>query len=134
MLFRSQEVASFSPALAARERWLVLNKADLLDAGEIESQKRDIMEALDWQGPCYVISAVARTGLDVLCQDLMVFLEERRQAEEDDPALAEAERASQEAMQREARARIEALRAAQRGAARLSVDSDEDDMDWEYAP
>lgn len=136
-----RELESFSHTLSSRERWLVLNKSDLVDTAELEAQRQKIVEALDWHGPCYSISAVSRDGLDELCQDLMVYLEASRRAEEDDPDLALLEREQQVAMQREARERIESLRRQKRDEARAAREAEDDDddvddneADWEYAP
>ncbi len=137
-----RELEAFSPTLAERERWLVLNKADLLDSTEMDIRRERIKSELDWQGPCYEVSAVSRAGLDLLCQDLMVHLDELRIAEEEDPELLEKERADQISMQREARERIEALRRQKREAARAvraveesdDDEDDDDDVEWEYAP
>ena len=137
----SRELEAFSQTLSARERWLVLNKSDLVSADELEEQRQRIVDALNWQGPCYIISAVSRVGLDALCQDLMVYLEECRRAEEEDPDLALQEREQQVAMQKEARDRIESLRRQKRDEARAARQAEDDDdfddddeADWEYAP
>src|SRR5574344_1511254 len=45
------ELEKFSPALAERERWLVLNKADQLLDDEREERLRAVVERLDWKGP-----------------------------------------------------------------------------------
>ncbi|MFT5484613.1 MAG: GTP-binding protein [Halieaceae bacterium] len=136
------ELGQFSAALAGRERWLVLNKADLLDPEARDVMKQRIIEALNWQGPCYVVSAVSREGLQTLCGDMMSFLETTREAERDDPELLMQERANQDAMQREGRERIEYLRRQWRDEARTARsesdddhdDDDDDDVEWEYAP
>ena len=72
-----RELERFSPTLAARERWLVLNKSDLLDA-ETFAERREAVLALDWQGPVYAIAAIRGEGTDALCGDLMTYLEECR--------------------------------------------------------
>jgi len=70
-----QELERFNPELAARERWLVLNKLDLLgDAADEEAAR--ITAALDWQGPVYGISALQRTGTQQLAGAIMTRLEE----------------------------------------------------------
>lgn len=74
------ELAAWSDALAGRERWLVLNKIDLLPEDEREAACRAVIEALEWQGPVFRISALAGRGTDTLCQAIMTRLEERREA------------------------------------------------------
>ncbi len=68
------ELAAFSDELAARPRWLVCNKTDLLDAGELEQRRRELVAALDWQKPIFFVSAAARRGLDPLKKTVMQFL------------------------------------------------------------
>jgi GTP-binding protein len=79
------ELAKFSEELAGRERWLVLNKVDLLPEGEREALCADIVERLGWQGPVYAISAVGRQGTEPLMFDILQYLEEHaRRAEADE--------------------------------------------------
>jgi GTP-binding protein len=132
------ELERFSPTLAQRPRWLVLNKSDLLDADTFAARKAAVLEALDWEGPVYDIAAIAAEGTERLCQDMMNLLEEQREQEQADPELAAAERELQSQMQREARERIAALRAARRNRPEDEAPDDEDDDDYdvevEYVP
>ena len=136
------ELERFSPTLALRERWLVLNKTDLLDEETFAERRAAVLEALDWQGKVYSIAAISGHGTASLCGDLMTRLEERRAAEASDPQLSAAERTQQSQMQLEARERINALRAARRKEPLLDDDdSDEDelgeddfDVEVEYRP
>ena len=134
-----RELERFSPALAARERWLVLNKRDLLDAETFAARRQALLEALDWQGPVYEISAIKGEGTGPLCGEMMAYLEERRAAELADPELAESERQIQLAMQAEARARVDEYRARLRerpldGADDEDDDDDDYDVEVEYVP
>ncbi len=124
----SRELERFSPALAARERWLVLNKTDLIDGEQLAAVRSDVLAALDWSGPVYEIAAISGTGTDVLCGDLMTRLEELRSLEAEDPEAAAAERERQLALQAEARERIAELRR-QRSASPDSADDENDDFD-----
>jgi GTP-binding protein len=72
-----QELKKFSSDLAKKERWLVLNKVDLLPPDEADKRCKDIVRRLRWKGPVYRISALARQGTDALCQDVMKRIEER---------------------------------------------------------
>lgn len=72
------ELAKYSQELADKPRWLVLNKADLLDKTEIAALKQRFMEELPWTGPIYVVSAVSGEGTTKLCQDIMRYLDEVR--------------------------------------------------------
>lgn len=131
-----RELERFSPSLAQRERWLVLNKSDLLDADTFAERRGAVLAALDWQGPVYSIAAISGDGTTALCGDLMSYLEKCRAKEAADPELAEVERELQSRMQLEARQRIEALRAARRRASTEEGDVDDDncDVEVEYRP
>ena len=129
-----QELERFSPTLASRPRWLVLNKIDLVPEGELVPRRAALLEALAWEGPVYETAAINGEGTTRLCQDLMVALEERKMREQD-PEVAEAEAEQQARMQQEARERIEALRAQYRQAAAADDgddDGDDDDVEVEY--
>ncbi len=86
------ELAKFSDELARRERWLVLNKLDLLPEEEREQICTDIIERLGWKGPVYQLSALAKEGTARLSQDIMIHLERQReeQAVVDTPPSADA--------------------------------------------
>jgi len=134
----ANELDRFSPTLSSRQRWLVLNKVDLLPEDEREARCRDIVQRLDWQGPVYRVAAISGDGTKALCGDIMTHLEQCWADEARDPELAEHERALQTAMQAEARERIQAL-ASERRARRLEQqagvdaddDADEDDDDYD---
>jgi len=134
----ANELDRFSPTLSSRQRWLVLNKVDLLPEDEREARCRDIVQRLDWQGPVYRVAAISGDGTKALCGDIMTHLEQCWADEARDPQLAEHERALQTAMQAEARERIQAL-ASERRARRLEQqagvdaddDADEDDEDYD---
>ena len=129
-----RELQRFSPTLAARPRWLILNKTDLIDETALATCRAEIVSALSWEGPVYEISAVAQHGTERLCGDLMTYLEAQAEQFRGDPEAAEAELAAQTRMQQEARERIEALqavRAEARAAAKAGRD-DEDDVVVEY--
>jgi GTP-binding protein len=70
------ELKKFGPELAAKERWLVLNKLDLLPADEAEKRCKDIVKRLRWKGPVFRISGLARQGTESLSQAVMRRLEE----------------------------------------------------------
>ncbi len=76
------ELERYSPELAGRERWLVLNKIDLLDQDEVEVRSKQLLADLGWQGPVYTISAATGDGTDMLVYALMGHLEQLRTEEE----------------------------------------------------
>jgi len=76
------EVEKFGRDLAGRERWLVLTKRDLMDEEELAVRREALLSELEWTGPAFAVSSVARQGLDALVQALATRLEELR-AEQD---------------------------------------------------
>jgi GTP-binding protein len=83
------ELKKFSPELHSKERWLVLNKLDLLPEDEAEKRCKDIVRRLRFKGPVFRISGLAHRGTEQLCQACMNRLEEMSQ--EDARAAREAE-------------------------------------------
>lgn len=71
------ELEKFSPELAARERWLVFNKTDMLAEEEREQAVRAIVKRLKWRGPVYSISAINGGGCRELMLAVMVHLEKQ---------------------------------------------------------
>jgi len=71
-----EELEKFSPELANLERWLVLNKIDLLPEAECKAHCEAIISALEWKGPVFQISGSQRIGTESLCYAIMKRLEE----------------------------------------------------------
>lgn len=69
------ELARFSPRSAATERWLVLNKIDLLDPDGRAERRRRLLAGLDWRGPVFEVSAATGEGCRALVQAIMQRLE-----------------------------------------------------------
>jgi GTP-binding protein len=129
------ELLKFSPTMAAGERWLVLNKLDLLPEEEVEERCQAVIDQLNWQGPVFRISGLTSTGTKDLCAAIMDHIDELRGREREDAELVAAEEARRNQMQFEARQRIEEL-AASRKQARMAQkeeanDDDDDDFDVE---
>src|SRR5688572_22891938 len=70
------ELKKFSAELAAKERWLVLNKVDLLPPEQADKVCKDIVRRLRWKGRVVRISGLARQGTQELCEAIMTRLEE----------------------------------------------------------
>jgi GTP-binding protein len=79
-----RELKAFDASLVEKRRWLVLNKADLLPEGEAQAKAKALKKSLRWKGPVYVVSGLAREGLDALLFDTMAALEAIRRAADDD--------------------------------------------------
>lgn len=73
-----QELEKFSSTLAKKERWLVLNKTDLVDSQALAKLKTELREALAWDGEIHEISALTKEGCHELCQNLMGSIEAHR--------------------------------------------------------
>jgi GTP-binding protein len=71
------ELKKFSPELAAKDRWLVLNKIDLLAAPEREARCAEIVRRLRWKGPVLRISGATGEGTAELVQQVMKHIEKR---------------------------------------------------------
>ncbi|HUA24415.1 MAG TPA: GTPase ObgE [Steroidobacteraceae bacterium] len=75
-----QELKKFSKELAAKPRWLVINKSDLLPEAEAEKRARAIVRGLRFRGPHFLVSAATGRGTKELCEAVMAFLEEQDRA------------------------------------------------------
>ena len=127
------ELDLFSPTLWGRERWLVLNKIDMLPENERISRCEAVVQRLKWDGPVYYISALSAVGTEVLCQDIMGRLELCWEAERADPAAANYEKELQLKMQVEARDRIELLKEKPKATSNDNDDDDDDDVKVIYS-
>lgn len=123
-----KELEKFSPTLAAKERWLVMNKLDLVDEETAEALKQSLREALSWEGEIYEISALNSEGCDKLCNDLMDSVEEHRQSLLDDEEYKEAQLEKEAAMAFEIRRSIEATKKSRN---KHQEDDLEDEQDWD---
>ena len=77
------ELKKFDAGLAAKPRWLVLNKSDLLPAKEAADRAREILRRLRFRGPHFLISGVTGAGTSALVQAVMTFLEANRRPQEE---------------------------------------------------
>lgn len=69
------ELQQYSESLAAKPRWLVFNKIDLLLQEEVDQVAASVISALDWQGPVYHISAFTQLNTNQLCVEIAGALE-----------------------------------------------------------
>lgn len=72
----TKELEKFNPELLEKERWLVLNKIDLLPAEDVDAICKDIVKRLKWKGRVFKISGLAHEGTTELMQAAMVYLDE----------------------------------------------------------
>ena len=55
----------------------MLNKTDLLHEDEREQRCQEVVDALDWSGRVFEISALAHKGTDALVHAAMDFIEQQ---------------------------------------------------------
>lgn len=68
-----KELADFDAALQEKPRWLVFSKSDLFEDHVVQGLVDNTVKALGWQGPVFVISAIAKRGLTPLIHALGDF-------------------------------------------------------------
>lgn len=125
------ELQQFSPTLAERDRWLVLNKTDMVPPEELEERCQSVIDALGWQGKAYRISAISGEGTEVLSLDLMTALEEQRELLAENEEAREQEKAIRLQIDEEGRERILSLREKRRNAGQEFDDDDFDEDDYD---
>ncbi|OIQ73414.1 GTPase Obg [mine drainage metagenome] len=62
------ELKKYDAELAAKPRWLLINKIDLLPADERDARVAEIVRRLRYKGPVFAVSAATREGLEPLVQ------------------------------------------------------------------
>jgi len=70
-----QELLQYDPKLAAKPRWLILNKIDLLPKASLAQHCQDLIDRLHWEGPVFRVSAIAKQGVDAFCHPVMAYME-----------------------------------------------------------
>lgn len=95
------ELKKFDAGLAAKPRWLVLNKQDLLPPQDAGKRAKDILRRLRYKGKWFLVSGATGLGTKELCAEVMRFLEEqRRPAADGEPAPDSAASAARKASAR----------------------------------
>ena len=70
------ELKKYSEELHKKERWLILNKIDLLPPDEQERHCASIIQELNWQGRVFNISAVTGAGTKELSYQIMQHIDQ----------------------------------------------------------
>jgi len=73
------ELEKYNPDMLNEPRWLILNKIDLLPDEEANAVCDDIIQRLNWKGPCYRVSAIDKSGTQKMVFDIMSYLQEERE-------------------------------------------------------
>jgi GTPase len=83
------ELKKYDPGLAAKPRWLVFNKIDMIPAAEREQRLKAYVRRLRWKGPWFGISALTRDGLQPLVEQIYGHVAaQQREAPLPDPRFA----------------------------------------------
>lgn len=72
------EISTYDNRLLNKDRWLILNKIDLLDAEVLADRQHQLLDRIHWQGPVYAVSAVTRAG----CQELVYAIQQWKQLQD----------------------------------------------------
>lgn len=130
------ELHQFSPAMAEKERWLIFNKTDLMPKEEADEKCAGIVEALQWEGPVYHVSALQKSGTQKLSYALMEAIDEHEVMMGDDPEYAERQIEIQKQLDAEITERVQSLKEKRREGVEDEDDFDDDDYDVEieYRP
>ncbi|MGL4925681.1 MAG: Obg family GTPase CgtA [Plesiomonas shigelloides] len=81
------ELEQYSEMLAAKPRWLVFNKVDLMSEEEASERIAKIVADLEWEGDYYTISAATGKNVTPLCWDIMQLIESLpKESEQQAPA------------------------------------------------
>jgi GTP-binding protein len=76
-----RELKRFGGGLLRKDRWLVLNKVDLLTKKQREKRCSRLVEKLRWRHPVFEVSAITGEGTAELMAAVMRRLEKRRSAQ-----------------------------------------------------
>ena len=79
----AHELEKFSPELIQKERWLILNKVDLLPPEDVKALCDDIVKRLGWQTKVFYLSGLNRSGTEAMTREVMTYLENHKFAEKE---------------------------------------------------
>ena len=74
----ANELKKYDAALAKKPRWLVMNKADLLDPAQAKKRAAALVKKLKWTKPWFLIAGISGEGCRKLTFKVMDFLEAER--------------------------------------------------------
>ena len=74
------ELRKYDPGMLEKPRWLVMNKADLLDPEEARERAEAVVRELDWQAPWFLVSAIGREGTWPVVLQVQAFFDEQKAA------------------------------------------------------
>jgi GTP-binding protein len=74
------ELEKFDPELAAKPRWLVLNKIDMIPEDELKRRVTDFTKRFKWKGPVFTISALTHKNCEELARSIYQELRQRERS------------------------------------------------------
>ena len=125
------ELKKYDPELAAKPRWLVLNKLDMVPLDDRVARVKDIVKRLKWKGPVFEISALAREGLQPMLH--AIFEHVHAQVEQPAPPVDPRFEAGAPAVAPVVDEPVRPVRAARKVAKAAQADNDEP-VDPRFAP
>jgi GTPase len=81
-----KELKKYDESLYRKPRWLVLNKADLLNEQERDKAGKKFLRELRWKGKSFLISAITGEGCRELTYAIMEYLEQESAAANEENA------------------------------------------------
>ena len=84
-----KELRKYDESLDRKPRWLVLNKADLLNAQDRDKVCKKLVRDLRWKGRNFLVSAVTGAGCRELTYAIMEYLEQESRAADEIAAVAD---------------------------------------------
>ncbi len=77
-----EELRKYDEDLFQKERWLVLNKMDMIAEDERAARREAFLQEFGWSGKNFIISALSGEGCKELTYAIMSYLDEHRHAPE----------------------------------------------------
>ena len=78
----NRELEHYSDALGSQEQWLLLNKMDLVPEDIRDELCQEMVERLNWKGKVFRISGQTGEGCAVVCNEVMDYLDDLREQEQ----------------------------------------------------
>jgi len=79
------ELKKYDETLYEKDRWLVLNKLDMVPDEEREKRVKDFIKRFKWKGPVFQISALTREGCEPLIKAIYQHVSKLKNVVPDDP-------------------------------------------------
>ncbi|MGL4675105.1 MAG: GTPase ObgE, partial [Wohlfahrtiimonas sp.] len=76
----TNELEQYDEEMAKKDRWLVLNKLDLIPEDEREERIADFLKEIQWEGPCFQISAISGDNTKPLTSAIMDYINAEKAA------------------------------------------------------